>query len=586
MQLHLSIPMPPLPAPATTPRERHDADGSSLRNRRLPALYYLQNFSGALESLRERYGALLSDAESAFIRGFACLPDPSRCLLARMLMRKGPMFRRTTLTYPEIGEVAAALRHLTDCGWAEDDPLLSMDELSRSLSHAEWRHLFGKSARRDSPATDGSQLALPLSRPLPAPRPLSQWHALLAGTQVRLSIEPLARRLQFLYFGNEWQTWAAFVISDLGLRRYEKVPYAAASCAFSSRDEIEHFYRLNHCVQRLRDGEAAASIVADAYRPEGMVDWLDARFAGFQLQLGEVLRRQGEHELASSAYCASATAAGRIRMLRLQEQQGRYAAARQEAATGLQLAGSEAEHRAMARALKRLRRRLGEPVENRETRPRPEVINLAVRPHPQQRVERQVCAQLSTAACPAFYVENGLFPSLFALLCWDAVFAPLPGAFFHPFQDGPADLYTREFRSRRAAMIAAQLALLDSGQHEAVIRQRYRDKAGISAALVSWGKLKPQVLSLALACIPASHLKLVFERLLDDLGNHCTGLPDLVQFMPEERRYQLLEVKAPGDRLQDNQRLWMEFFARNGMPAAVCRVTWTVDPPAAQMRPA
>jgi hypothetical protein len=175
-------------------------------------------------------------------------------------------------------------------------------------------------------------------------------------------------------------------------------------------------------------------------------------------------------------------------------------------------------------------------------------------------------------------VENNLLLSLFGLLFWKAIFTPLPGAFFHPFQSGPADLFTPEFGARRAALLEAQMALLDSGAHEQVIRHNLREKAGVSNHFVRWHKLKPQVLDLALQCIPAAHLKLVFRRLLDDLQNNCSGLPDLIHFYPDERRYQLVEVKAPGDRLQDNQRRWMEFFARSGIPAAVCKVSWTTLP--------
>ena len=29
-----------------------------------------------------------------------------------------------------------------------------------------------------------------------------------------------------------------------------------------------------------------------------------------------------------------------------------------------------------------------------------------------------------------------------------------------------------------------------------------------------------------------------------------------------------------GDRLQDNQRRWLAFFAEQGVPAAVCEVRW------------
>ncbi len=45
-------------------------------------------------------------------------------------------------------------------------------------------------------------------------------------------------------------------------------------------------------------------------------------------------------------------------------------------------------------------------------------------------------------------------------------------------------------------------------------------------------------------CVPAGHWRLLFNRLLDNLGHNATGLPDLVQFWPQSRRYKLIEVKG------------------------------------------
>ena len=53
---------------------------------------------------------------------------------------------------------------------------------------------------------------------------------------------------------------------------------------------------------------------------------------------------------------------------------------------------------------------------------------------------------------------------------------------------------------------------------------------------------------LALACIPAPHLKLWCERILADIQANRSGFPDLIQFWPDERRYHMIEVKGPGDR--------------------------------------
>ena len=58
------------------------------------------------------------------------------------------------------------------------------------------------------------------------------------------------------------------------------------------------------------------------------------------------------------------------------------------------------------------------------------------------------------------------------------------------------------------------------------------------------------------------------------------GMPDLIQFYPAERGYRMIEVKGPGDRLQDNQKRWLAFCAEHGMPVEVCYVTWAGEPAA------
>jgi hypothetical protein len=83
------------------------------------------------------------------------------------------------------------------------------------------------------------------------------------------------------------------------------------------------------------------------------------------------------------------------------------------------------------------------------------------------------------------------------------------------------------------------------------------------------------LLEVALLCVPPSHLRLLFQRILEDVRENCTGLPDLIQFWPDEKRYQLVEVKAPGDRLQDHQQRWVRFCAAHEIPVCVAHVCWT-----------
>jgi hypothetical protein len=195
--------------------------------------------------------------------------------------------------------------------------------------------------------------------------------------------------------------------------------------------------------------------------------------------------------------------------------------------------------------------------------------------------ERPVHLELATSealSCPdapVYFVESGLLNSLFGLLCWDAVFAPVPGAFFHPFQAAPADLDAREFRTRRSEVFSRFLCELETETYRDTIRGNFAAKSGTQSPFVYWGRLSPELLDLALDCVPPQQLRACFERILANVRANRSGLPDLVQFWPSERRYRFIEVKGPGDRLQDNQIRWLEFCVANDIPVSVCHVSWS-----------
>jgi hypothetical protein len=114
--------------------------------------------------------------------------------------------------------------------------------------------------------------------------------------------------------------------------------------------------------------------------------------------------------------------------------------------------------------------------------------------------------------------------------------------------------------------------------------ETYSTKQGITNPFVTWPALNEELLTLALDCIPAQDLHIIFERLLLNIREHRSGFPDLVRFYPEklppEQRYEMIEVKGPGDRLQDHQVRWLHFFASKGIAASVCYLRWNADEPA------
>jgi hypothetical protein len=235
----------------------------------------------------------------------------------------------------------------------------------------------------------------------------------------------------------------------------------------------------------------------------------------------------------------------------------------------------EAEQEAAARILQRVRRKSsGE----RGTRQR---VSFDEQQLSVQRVtgsvERDTAARLADDWQAVYYVENGLLNGLFGLAYWDVMFAPVRGAFNNPFQSAPADMYEQGFRQRRATLVSRRremLAACDLPRELLDIAERYR---GLQNRWVNWQLLDDELLAVALDCIPRQHLLAVWDRILFDPGENRRGFPDLIAFDPGAGRYQMIEVKGPGDALQDSQKRWLSFFAREDIPASVAWVTWADD---------
>ncbi|SEL58893.1 VRR-NUC domain-containing protein [Halomonas daqiaonensis] len=550
--------------------------------------YYLTNFRFLLAWVAERHADLLDAAEHGFLTDFDALPEASQALLVRMVMRKGEHFRTSRLSYPEIGDTETALAPLIEAGLVEAIPELCLGELFRQLRLPELRRaLATEIAAMGLPAATGKAALLEALAPrLDEPRLLPDWWPETQDRVVRLAVMATCDRLRLMFFGNLRQDWAEFVLTELGLQRFERVAITPDSRAFRRRDEVDAYLTLHRLRERLEAGEAVSVLQSELPAPLADNAWLAARHRRLCVVLGRQAEREGEGESALTLYAGAGwpdavpvgSVEARIRHLRLLERRGEHAAALALAEPLLEAPANEEEAQALGRLVPRLRRRVGLSPRANRREPTHQQSTLTLPPGP---VEAAVRDHLHHDGAPVHYVENSLLTGLFGLLCWEALFAPLPGAFFHPFHHGPADLFREDFVARRRALFDACLARLDDGRYREAIRATWREKHGLASSFVHWGLLDEELLERALACFPAADLRACFERLLVDLKANRAGLPDLIQFLPEapegEPQYRLIEVKGPGDRLQDNQRRWLAFFHARGIPALVCHVRWGMD---------
>ncbi|MGY2403178.1 VRR-NUC domain-containing protein [Pseudomonas sp. SDO5271_S396] len=536
-------------------------------------LYYLHNFRQVLLWLGQRYADLLDPDEQHFIQQFDSLPQPSQALLVRMVMRKGVHFRAGKLNYPEIGCTHAAARPLLALGWVDDQCLLAFETLFGLLQKGEILSAFGTWI--DAPKGRKTDWLEPLAGQFTEQRSFAQWCPDLTDTLYSLGVMELCDRLRLMFFGNLHQDWSEFVLADLGIYTYEKVEFCVESRGLRSRDDVHGYLFLHGCQQAFEAGEPLEPVLAQVATLCTDNPWLEKRRGKLLFQLGQYCERSAELGLAEQIYRQCAYPGARARLIRVLERQEDYAQAMALANLAQQAPESAAEQQHLLRVVPRLRRKLGEPALPR-VKPREVTrldLDLAL-PQPLMSVEYCVQAHLSEPDAPVHYVENGLINSLFGLLCWEAIFAPLPGAFFHPFQRGPADLHSEDFHLRRAALFSACFEQLQDDRYKTTIRQRYIDKWGIQSPFVFWNLLSEELLEQALACLPAEHLRHWFARLLLDIRANRAGMPDLIQFWPAQKTYRMIEVKGPGDRLQDNQLRWLEFCGEYQMPVTVCYVRW------------
>lgn len=535
--------------------------------------YYLNNFMQVLDWLDQRYADVLSDEEQAFIRHFYQLPRESRALLVRMVMRKGVHFRASKLHYLEIGDIAQAAAPLLELGWLDEKAPLLLETLFEVLLKAEIVECFGNVIAQ--PKGKKSDWLPALSPHFPQAQAFGQWCAPLQDRLFSLTIMGLCDRLRLMFFGNLYQDWSEFVLADLGIFTYEKVEFCAESRGLRSRDDVDACLFLHQCQQAFEAGVAVPDVVAQINGLTLANPWLEKRRAKLLFQIGQHCERVADFAHALAIYRDCAWPGARGRMIRVLERCGEYPLAMELAMLAEQAPQSASEQQQLLRVIPRLRRKLGGPP-NKRPAPRPmQRLDLQLpRVDPALSVEFYVQAHLAQASAPVHYVENSLINSLFGLLCWPAIFAPLPGAFFHPFQRGPVDLHNEDFHARRAHLFEACLAELDDGRYRQTIRERYVAKWNVQSPFVFWGALTEELLDLALECLPAEHLRHWFNRLLLDIKANRAGMPDLIQFWPQDKTYRMIEVKGPGDRLQDNQLRWIEFCHEHQMPIAVCYVQW------------
>jgi hypothetical protein len=544
-------------------------------NGELSPHYYRDNFLTLCDTVEAQYADLLAEGELALLGDFRQLEFEAQCLFVRLVSRVGPWFRESRLAYAELGDLAPLVDALVAAGLALVAPGLTVAELGRLFTVTELRR--GAARTLDGPAPRGKPALLDALAELVLDEAgyLQLMTAVDGGRIIAPCGAAEVQLFQLLFFGNRRQSLTDFVLSDLGIARYYPYPLDREHRLFTCREALEEYLSWAACSDAWHE-------LRDSGDADGLLDLADAMLASevrfsstegrwYRLcnSVGRDLERLGALDAALRLYRRSHRHPARERRLRILERQGDWAAA---AALGEEILADpwcEEEFDAGSRVVPRVRRRLGQQP---EPRPRDAFarLDLVLPPQPGS-VERQVARHLEADWQSVHYVENGLMNALFGLAFWEQIFTPVPGAFHNPFQSVPTDMYSPEFRVRRRLALADRLRQLGDGDIAEILSEAFQRYGGYQCRWVDWRILDADLLAAVTRVIPGVHLLAVWQRMLFDPRENRRGFPDLLALGDAPGAYCMIEVKGPGDALQDSQKRWLRFFRRQGIPA---RVVW------------
>lgn len=544
-----------------------------------PPAYYANNVRQVLAQVASLYGDIVPRTVAAFLAQHASLSEPAQRLYARLIMRKGPVFRLSKLSYAEVDNLELAVEELAAAQLLDRnthsaaDGLLGLANfvdlkvwfprvhLARQTPRAQWvSHLL--STHSDRQITQ--QLACNM-----------QWVHLRQQSQLQVSL--------LLYFGNQHQDLSSFITQDLGLFEYEQYPLTVAQRQLRSAADVlsqlrirclaDLTHRLDEYHEATKQGGRLAEHLAEHLAPS-VARRQDQRLRDKALnRVGAWLERQRALPQALLVYQHSQAHPARERGVRLLCKLGDLVQA-QQLLQQIQAAPTTAAETSFGETFQLPKPGTGGQGRcktQRSTHISTEVslqqVDMVATPN----IEAQALASLTASGGCGWHVENALPKGLAGLCYWAMVFAPQAGMFHHGFQSGPLDLYWDDFASSRASLLDAQDAQLVSPKAIASqLLTTQEHKQGLVNGLVHWGLFDDTFLQTLLRYIPANDLWRLAQFTIRNLAAYRAGFPDLLVIYGPGN-YEFVEIKGPNDTLQASQQSWLRQLQRLDLPVRVLK---------------
>lgn len=535
----------------------------------LPPKYYLDYFEYLLDFIQKGSSHLLGEGDKNFIQTFESISEDARCLMVRMMNRKGEYFRLEKFQYEEISNIPAAADELVKVDFISLEPPEDF-LLFRLFTKAELHEIFPE---RDYNKKKKEEILLELAEEN------SKADYLTLGakyTIMHFLVQEQIEYLKLLFFGHAHGMMTEFVIRDIGNVKLENLNGHTFTPWFDTEAEARSVFQLYKWDYTIRQAMPIL-IPEEILELISQVNWSDflqhpkSRKIGdrFMLRLGEYFEKSGFPREALDYYSLARKHPARERIIRILDKNDEQESAREIAEEVINRPYNASEQIFAQDYLAKTGKRNYRSTTTKINASPEITINDPIG----QRVEQHALSHFTSQGFQGAHTENYLWRGLFGLLFWEELFDQQHATFHHPLQRMPSDLYSEFFyQNRGEILISKTKKLRTKKQLLKHLTATYESKKGISNYLVGWHE---SLLPTIEACIKHLPLKGLYNVLLEMAKNtkdNSAGFPDL--FLWNEKTYYFYEIKSPNDHLSAQQLFWIDFMNSNKIKADILRVKY------------
>ena len=535
----------------------------------LPQKYYLQHAKELFSYVGNECAHLLDQSHQQYLTRFYGLDQNAQCLLIRLLARKHPFIKLSSLTYSEIQNMQFALDSLVDNefirspaarDWSALAPLMTKPEL---LSVLRGANVFVKSSLKKSELIEFAMENLTSTTASKA-RAIQQY--------VVKRHQDVTDYLFFLFFGDLRNRFQKFAMRDLGVLKTR-----ATTAEQQARYETEEIAKQNYQAHRIRrEFQQNPEVVRESTQAYLL---REDHHHSTQTLRNKLIVDVGNHLVADDPASAielwrtSSEPEPTEKWVRLSYKE--YGKQVVESDIKVMLDREDLPPQTEVFVADFYERKyLGKRTSIYTDMLRESSSSIGIDEAYLGNVEQGVIDAYARKGKHALFCENKVWKVLFAFTFWELLYTQDTN---NEFDRYPSVLRDPQFYQRHKTAIEKSLEQLNNKKRAlANFTKLAAAHYGVPTGLFRWRPDMMDLVTPLLNLAPENALQNVLRRMSKHFDAAKDGYPDLM--IIEDGKVRFEEVKAPGDVLRPNQLIAIQRLRKSGFDVGITQVHWETNP--------